>query len=86
MRRNDFGNRGKGSHPGLADLGGYWHWIQRGVNFERNGLVVEIEGMLIGADAGVGMLGGVVIVQGDFGIVVGGHVGSDEDTLQRRPY
>jgi hypothetical protein len=29
--------------------------------------------MLVGADAGVGVLGGVVIVQGDVGVVIVGH-------------
>lgn len=85
LRRNDLGDGGKSSDSGLADLGGERRWIQRGVNLERDRLVVEVEGMLVVVDAGVGVLGGGVIGQGGVSIVVVGHVRSDEDTLQPEP-
>ncbi len=71
--RDDFGNRGKGSNASLADLGGQGRGIKRRINFEGDGLVVEVQGMGVRADAGVGMLGGVVIMQSGFGGLVRGH-------------
>ena len=77
MRRNNFGDGGKGSDSGLADLGGKRRRIKRWINFEGDGLVVEVQKMLIVADAGVGVLGGVVVVQGGIEIYVIRHVESD---------
>ena len=71
---NDFGDGGEGGDSGLAEFCRQGRGLQRGINLERDGLVVEVQRMLIVADAGVGVLGGVVVVQGDFGIAVIGHV------------
>ncbi len=70
---NDFGDGGKGSDSGLADLGGQRRGLECRVNLEGDGLVVEVQKVLVGADAGVGVLGGVVIVQRDFEISIVGH-------------
>jgi len=57
----------------LAHLGRQARWLQRGVDLERQGLVVKVQGMRVGADAGVGMLGSFMVVPGDFGIDTVGH-------------
>src|SRR5258708_39485804 len=67
------GDGGKGSHSGLAQLGRHARWLRRGVDLERQGLVVKVQGMGVGANAGVGMLGRFVVVPGGFGVGVVGH-------------
>ena len=47
--------------------------LQRGINFERQRLVVKVQGVRVCADAGVGVLGGVVIGLSSFGIAVVWH-------------
>ena len=74
LRRNNFRDGGECGDSRLADLGGQGRRLKRGVDLEGDRLVVEIQRMLVGADAGIGVLGGVVIVQGDVEVPVG-HFG-----------
>src|SRR5260370_30426964 len=70
------GDGGKGSKSGLAQLHRHARWLQRRVDLERQGLVVKVEEMGVGANAGVGMLGSFVVVPGGFGVVGHGWVKS----------
>ena len=70
LGRNDFGDGGKRGYAALTDLGRQGRRLQRGIDLERYRLVVEVEKMRVVVDAGVGVLGGVVIVPGGFGITV----------------
>ena len=70
---NDFGNGGKGCDSGLADFGGQRRRIECRVDLEGDRLVAKVQGMLVGADADVGVLGGVVIGQRGVEILVIGH-------------
>src|SRR5882762_7729108 len=63
----------EGSDSSLAHLGWHARWLQRWVDLERQGLVGEVQEMGVSADAGVGMLGSFVVVQGRFGVGVVGH-------------
>lgn len=57
----------------MAHLSGQRLWLKRGVNLEWLGLIVPIQEMQIVMDAGVGMLGSVVVLPSSLRIAVDGH-------------
>ncbi len=74
---NAFGDGRESGDAGWAHLAGQGQGIERGVNLERQRLVAPVQEMRVGADAGVGMFGGVVIGPSGFEIAVVSH-GNDE--------
>ena len=61
------------SHSNLTHLIRQARWLERGIDLEGQGLVGKVQGMWIGADAGVGVLRGVVIFKGRFDVVILWH-------------
>jgi len=57
----------------LAHLAGEAGRLQRGIDLEGYRLVGKVQEMLMGADAGVGVPGGVVIAPGSFRIEIIRH-------------
>jgi len=66
----------------LAQLGWHARRFQRWIDLEGQGLVGKVQEMWVGVDAGVRVLGGVVIAPGDFRIVVVRHDGASVDGHQ----
>ncbi len=74
---NSLSNCRKRRDPALAHFARQAHRLQRRINLERQRLVVPVHEMRVGADAGVGMFGDVVIVPGSVGIAVVSHARDD---------
>src|SRR5256885_12071976 len=63
----------EGGNASLAKLAGQAHGFERGINLERQRLVGPVHEMGVGADAGVGVLTGLVIGPGGLRIAVASH-------------
>ena len=73
VRANALSYGGKGSDASLAYLFGQRQRVQLSVDLEWQGLIVPIQEMQIVVDAGIGMLGSVVVAPSSFRISVDDH-------------
>src|SRR5229473_2781438 len=83
LGRNSLSDCRKRRHPALAHFARQVHRLQRRINLERQRLVAPVHEMRVAADAGVGVLGGVVIVPGSVGIAVVSHARDDPSSQSR---
>ena len=80
LRADALGDCRKRGDAGLAQLSWQRQRLQSGVSLEGQGLIVPIQEMQIVVDAGLGMLGRVVVAPSSFKIGVRCHL-----ILQTRP-